>query len=108
MIPNTTVTTELNVSRQARVRYGFTESQFADDGHAIFDDILSMRLFAQEINEKRDLNGDPPKEHAVKAGQLNAMALINALLHHVAALYRQQSNPQLMQQAQQWLAGQIG
>jgi hypothetical protein len=36
----------------------------------------SVRVFAQEINEKCDLTGDPPKEQAVKAGQLNAMALI--------------------------------
>jgi 4-alpha-glucanotransferase len=108
MLSNTTGTTELHVSRQARNRYGFAESQFAADGHAVFGDVRSVRVFAQKINEKRDLTGDPPKEQAVKAGQLNAMALIDAILHHVAGLYRQQRNPQIMHQAQQWLAGQIG
>src|SRR5512135_1160330 len=108
MPSNMTVITELHVSRQARSRYGFAVSHFADDGHVVFGDMHSVRVFAQEINEKRDLTGDPPKEQAVKAGQLNAMALIDAILHHVAGLYRQQRNPQLMRQAQQWLAGQIG
>src|SRR5512137_2490583 len=108
MSSNTTVTTELHVSRLARSRYGFAASQFASDGHAVLPDVRSVRVFAQEINDKRDLTGDPPKEQAIKAGQLNAMALIDAILHHVADLYRQQRNPQLMHQAQQWLAGQIG
>src|SRR5512139_1730133 len=108
MPSNTTVTTELHVSRQARSRYRFAASHFVDDGHAVFGDMHSVRVFAQEINEKRDLTGDPPKEQAVRAGQLNAMALIDAILHHVADLYRQQRNPQFLRQAQQWLAGQIG
>jgi hypothetical protein len=112
MSPNTTVTTELHVSRQARSRYHFAASQFSGDGHVVFGDIHSVRVFAQEINEKRDLaggpGGDPPKEQAVKAGQLNAMALIHTIFHHVTGLYRRQHNPQLMHQAQQWLAGQLG
>ena len=102
------ITTELHVSRQARSRYGFAETLFAADGHAVFDDIHSVRLFAQEINAKRDLSGDPPQEQAVRAGQLGAMALIESILDHVAGLYRRQLNPQLLQQAQRWLAGQIG
>jgi 4-alpha-glucanotransferase len=108
MSSKTTVTTELHVSRPARNRYGFSASQFASDGHAVFPDIRSVRAFAQQINDKRDLSGDPPKEQAVKAGQINAMALIDAILHHVARVYRRQLNSQLMPQAQQWLAGQIG
>jgi hypothetical protein len=84
MSSNTTVTTELHVSRQARSRYRFAASQFAGDGHVVFGDIHSVRVFAQEINDKRDLIGEPPKEQAVKAGQLNAMALVDALWPHVA------------------------
>ena len=101
-------TAELHVSRQARSRYRFAPSHFAEDGHAVFGDIRSVRVFAQEINEKRDLTGDPPQEQAVKAGQLNAMALVDAILHHVAGLYIEQRNPQLLGQAGQWLAGQLG
>ena len=111
MASNTSITTELRVSRTARYRYRFDESHFTEDGHVVFGDVRSLRLFAQEINEKRELtglDGLPPKEQAVKAGQLNAMALIDAILDHVAGLYRQQRNPQFLRQAQQWLAGQIG
>jgi CHASE3 domain sensor protein len=56
-----------------------------------------VRVFAQRIHEKRDLTGDPPKELAGLDGQLNAMALTHAILDHVADLYRQQRNPQLLQ-----------
>ncbi|HSJ56464.1 MAG TPA: 4-alpha-glucanotransferase, partial [Anaerolineae bacterium] len=108
MSPKVAINTELHVSRPARDRYRFAVSHFAEDGHAVFRDIRSVRVFVQEINEKRDLTGDPPNEQAVKAGQLNAMALIDATLHHVARLYRRQLNPQFLHQAQQWLAGQIG
>jgi len=108
MSSNTAVTTTLHVSRQARSRYRFAASQFSDDGHAVFGDMHSVRVFAQQINEKRDLAGDPPKEQAVKAGQLNAMALIDTVLHHVASLYCRQTNPRLMHQAWQSLAGQLG
>lgn len=108
MPPDVRIATELRISREARSRYGFAASRFSNDGHVILDDVRSVRVLAQEINDKRDLTGDPPKEQAVKAGQLNAMALIDAILGHVADLYRQQRNPQFLEQAQQWLAGQIG
>jgi len=102
------ITAELHVSRQARSRYRFAPSHFAEDGHAVFRDIRTVRVFAQQINEKRDLAGNPPTEQAVKAGQLNAMALVDGILHHVAGQYIEQRNPQLLGQAWQWLAGQIG
>ncbi len=97
------IATELYVSRQARSRYGLAGSQFAADGRAVFGDVHALRTFAQEINDKRG-----SKEEAIRAGQLSAMALIDAILDHVASLYRRQVNPQLLRQAQQWLAGQIG
>ncbi len=108
MSSKTNVTTELHVSRQARNRYNLSTSHYADDGRVVFGDVRSVRVFAQEINARRDLSGDPPKEQAIKAGQLNAMALIDAVLRHVAYQYRRQLNPGFLQAAQQWLAGQIG
>jgi hypothetical protein len=35
------------------------------------------------------------------------MALIDEILHHVARLYRQQGNQQVIRQAQQWLVESI-
>ena len=93
MTPDSSVITELHMSRSARNRYRPEDSSFASDGHVTFSDMLSVGVFAQKINESRDLSGDPSKAQAVKGGQLNAMALIDAILHPVAAWYYRQYNP---------------
>jgi glycosidase len=58
------------------------------------------------MNEKRDLAGTP--EQAVKAGQINAMGLIDEILHYVAGLYREQKNSKAMGQAMDWLYERLG
>ncbi len=102
-----TVTMKLRIARQARDRYGLDMFQFSNEGLVVLADFHSARVFAQEINEKHDLAGHPLGEPAIKAGQLNAMALMDEILQHVARLYRQQRNPQVMHQAQQWLEEQL-
>jgi 4-alpha-glucanotransferase len=107
MSAHMTVTMKLRISRQARDRYGLDMFRFSNEGLVVLADFHSARVFAQEINEKRDLAGHPFGESAIRAGQLNAIALIDEILHHVARLYRQQGNPQVMHQAQQWLVEQL-
>jgi glycosidase len=97
---------EFHVSRQARDRYQFDESLFFLSGNVLFANFHAARLFAQKMNDKRDLVSFP--EQAVKAGQINAMGLIDEISHHVVQLYRQQENPQVMQQALEWLDEQVG
>ena len=92
---------EFHVSRHARDRYEFDDVLFALSGNVIFANFHAARVFAQKMNSKRDLVTFP--EQAVKAGQLNAMGLIDELLHYVAAQYRQQVNPQAMSNALAWL-----
>ena len=67
----------------------------------IFANFQAARAFAQKINQQRDLINHP--EQAVRAGEINAMGLIDEILHVVVALYRQQRNPQAMAQALDWL-----
>lgn len=98
--------TEFHVSRQARDRYQFDAPLFSLSGNVILANFYAVRLFAQKINQKRDLVHFP--EHAVKAGQLNAMGLIDEALHFVVGLYRQQVTPQVMQQALEWLDQKLG
>ena len=97
---------EFHVSRQARDRYQFDESLFSLSGNILFANFHAARVFAQKMNDKRDLVSFP--EQAVKAGQINAMGLIDEISHHVVQLYRQQKNPQVMQQALAWLDEQVG
>jgi len=99
-------TMEFHISRQARDRYQFDEALFALSGNVILANFYAARLFAQKMNDRRDLIRFP--EGAVKAGQINAMGLIDEILHYVVGLYRQQQNPQAMEQAMAWLVGKLG
>ncbi|HZW02526.1 MAG TPA: alpha-amylase family glycosyl hydrolase [Anaerolineaceae bacterium] len=97
---------EFHVSRLARDRYQFADSLFSLSGNVIFANFHAARSFAQKINQNRDLVSYP--EDAVKPGQINAMGLIDEILHIVVDLYRQQKNPQVMEEAYAWLQAQIG
>jgi hypothetical protein len=88
---------EFHISRQARDRYQFDQSLFSYNGNVIFANFHAARQFAQKMNSFRDLINYP--ERAVKAGQVNALGLIDEILHLVVFLFRQQKNPQVMQQA---------
>ncbi len=87
---------EFHISRLSRDRYQFEDALFALTGNVIFANFHAVRAFAQKMNQKRDLVRFP--EQAVQAGQLNAMGLIDEILHQVVAQYRQQRNPQAMEQ----------
>ncbi|RME47131.1 MAG: alpha-amylase, partial [Chloroflexi bacterium] len=100
------VTMEFHVSREARDRYRFDETLFSLTGNVVFANFHAARVFAQRMNERRDLVSFP--EQAVKAGQINAMGLIDEILHYVVGVYRRQANPEAMQQALSWLEERLG
>jgi glycosidase len=97
---------EFHVSRQSRDRYQFGESLFSLRGNVVFANFHASRVFAQKMNAKRDLVHFP--EQVVRAGQINAMGLIDEILHVVVGQYRQQRNPQVMEHALAWLNENIG
>jgi hypothetical protein len=97
---------EFHVSRQARARYAFAETLFALSGNVIFANFYAARLLAQQMNARRDLIHHP--EQAVRAGQINAMGLIDEILHYIVAQYRAQVNPPAMSHALAWLDQRLG
>src|SRR5512138_2252891 len=97
---------EFHISRQARDRYQFDQSLFNLQGNVIFANFHASRQFAQKMNQARDLVSYP--ERAVRAGQINAMGLIDEILHHVVSLYRKERNSESMGQALDWLETRIG
>jgi glycosidase len=97
---------EFHVSRRARDLYQFDDFLFALSGNVILPNFHAARVLAQKINEKKDLTRFP--EQSVRAGQINAMGLIDEILHYVAGLYRQDQNPQVMKQALDWLYEKLG
>ncbi len=86
---------EFHISRTARDRYLFDQSIFSFNGNVIFANFHAVRVFAQKINQKRDLLHYPEK--SVKAGQINALGLIDEILHFVFLTYRQQKNPSVLE-----------
>jgi glycosidase len=93
---------EFHISRQARDRYQFDQALFSLEGNVIFADFFSARLFAQKMNQNRDLIRFP--EQAIKASQINAMGLIDEILHFVVKTYRERLNPDVMAEALLWLS----
>ncbi|MGZ6223423.1 MAG: alpha-amylase family glycosyl hydrolase, partial [Syntrophales bacterium] len=97
---------EFHISRKARDFYQFDESLFSLTANVIFLNFHAARLFVAKINEKRDLITFP--DQAVKAGHINAMGLIDEILHYVVGLYRGEKNAQVVQQALDWLYEKLG
>ncbi len=97
---------EFHISSQVRHRYEFDEGLFSFNGNVIFANFQAARLFAQKMNDQRDLINYP--EQAIKAGQIIAMGLIDEILHHVIEQYRQQRNPTAMAKALDWLDESVG
>lgn len=103
---NDAVRMEFHVSRKARDRYQFDESLFSFSGNVIFANFRAARVFAQKMNEQRDLINHP--EQGVQASHINAMGLIDEILHYVVDMYRRQKNPTVLKQALEWLNGRFG
>jgi glycosidase len=97
---------EFHISRLARDKYEFDEMLFSFDGNIIFANLLAARQFTQKMNQKRDLVNFP--ENAIKASEINAMGLIDEILHLVISLYRQQIDPKIMSDAYEYLQETFG
>ena len=86
---------EFHVSKSIREKCDFDGSLFASTGNVILANFKNVRLFAKKINdmieaESEDLVSAGKK--MIKAGQLNAMGLIDEIFHYVCSLYRRDAN----------------
>jgi glycosidase len=81
---------EFHVSRKARQKYGFDEELFSTDGRVIIADFSAARRFAERITV---VGGAP-----VPASDINAMGLIDEILHIVIRQYEMQ-NPGILSRA---------
>ena len=97
---------EFHISRKARDKYDFNQTLYSTSGNVILANFYATRVFAQKMNEKRDLVRFP--EQAVRAGQINAMGLIDEILHYVVKLYQEQINSNVIDQAMDYLSHKLG
>jgi glycosidase len=88
---------EFHISRSCRNLYHFNQAFFSLHGNVILPDFVATRLFTQRLNEKRQALNVPEK--IIKAGSLNAMGLIDEILHYVVGLYIEQTHPQIFKKA---------
>jgi len=77
---------EFHVSKKCRDQYRFDRTIYSSTGNVIFADLKAARAFAQEINAQKG-------KTYLRPADLNAMALIDEILHVVAGQYRAQRNP---------------
>jgi len=96
---------EFHVSKAARDRYEFDQALFQSSGNAIIPNFPAARLFAKRMNDRRDTARFP--QPVVQAGHLNAMGLIDEILHYAVELYRTTVNPTAMSAALQALAARL-
>jgi glycosidase len=104
MSPGTTY--EFHVSRAARDRYRFEQTLFSLTGNVVFANLAASRDFARRINQARDAERHP--ELAINPGALNAMGLIDEVLHALVELYRKQRDPRAMLDALTWFESRLG
>ncbi|QQO11319.1 alpha-amylase [Breznakiella homolactica] len=88
---------EFHIARDIRDTYGLESALFSLQGNVVLADFRQVRELAQKLNEK--INPEIHPERIIKAGQLNAMGLIDEILHYVAALYREQVQPDAFETA---------
>jgi hypothetical protein len=85
---------EFHISRRIREKFDFDDTLFSYDGNVIFANFHAARVFVQKVNAQKDLISFPEK--AIKTSQVNAMGLIDEIFHHIFRLYREQKNPNVL------------
>lgn len=90
---------EFHISRKARDKYRFDASLFSSDGRVIVGNYSAARQFATQMSEARG--------NHVPASDINAMGLIDEILHIVIRQYEMQ-NPGVMTRAVQKMETSMG
>lgn len=88
---------EFHVSRKIRTKCNFDKELFSFNGNVIFADFKSVRLFAHKVNKLFDPKTEGSK--MIRAGQLNAMGLIDEIFHFICSEFRKSENPKAFEQA---------
>ncbi|MEE0878833.1 MAG: alpha-amylase family glycosyl hydrolase [Treponemataceae bacterium] len=97
---------EFHVSKAMRDKCDFDLSLFATTGNVILTNFKNVRLFAKKINDQFDPVLESSK--MVKAGQLNAMGLIDEIFHYVCTSFRKQENAKAFEEMVQALDEKLG
>jgi len=97
---------EFHIRAEVRKKFSVDDALFSSNGNVIFPDYYAVRVFAQKMNDARDVKAHP--ELFVRAGHLNAMGLIDEINHYLMRLYEETENPAVFARAYDHLAASLG
>ncbi|MDR1411351.1 MAG: alpha-amylase [Spirochaetaceae bacterium] len=96
---------EFHIRRDVREEYGLEHGIFSLRGNVVLANIREARNLTRKINAKIDPR---TPEKMLKAGQLNAMGLIDEILHYMVALYRERIQADVFETALDRLGSRLG
>jgi glycosidase/sulfur relay (sulfurtransferase) DsrC/TusE family protein len=96
---------EFHIQKDVRREYQLEHSLFSLHGNVVLADLRKVRELTAKFNSKTD---PAHPERFIKAGQLYAMGLIDEILHYIAALYREQVQPDAFETALKRLENNLG
>ncbi len=88
---------ELHVRREVRARHHVDTALFTLSGNAILPNLRAVRGLAASMTAERRAAGAP--DPVVAPGSLNAVGLIDEILHAVVAIYREHEDPEAIDDA---------
>lgn len=97
---------ELPLSKEARKRYGFRDPLWGAKDVAPSENYRSALRLVERMNRSRRAEG--LERPALRAGELNAIGLIDQVLHYVSQAYQERVNPRVFQKALHWLIERLG
>jgi len=80
---------EFHISKECRDKYKFDKNLFQFSGNVIFTDLQAVKNFAEKLNIRRKKAG----RNLMRPSELNAMGLIDEILHFVLHKYKREKNP---------------
>jgi len=96
----------MHIARALRDVCRFDDALFSTTGNVVFANFLAVRAFAQTVNARPEIAAHPEK--AWVPGQLNALGLIDEILHYVAGLYKEENGIDLWARALDFIGVRIG
>ncbi|AEF84610.1 alpha amylase catalytic region [Treponema primitia ZAS-2] len=99
-------TMEFHIRQDVRLEHGLETALFSLRGNVVLADFQQVRKLTNQFNAKVDGAAHP--ESIIKASQLNAMGLIDEILHYMVALYRQEIQRDIFETALERLNNSLG
>jgi len=88
-------TKEFHISLQARKKYKLDKSYFSITGNVLFADSYAAKIFAENINN----NPNKGIKGNLNAGDVNAIGLLDEILHYIIFLYKEEEDNKIIENA---------